>query len=75
MKTMTKEEFKDRWEYNVSGGGITFNDIADCAKAWGLFNTPRICRIDKVRYAVLKAADTDDCEEWLPEEEEEEEVD
>lgn len=28
---MTKEEFKVRWESNENGGGITFNDIANCA--------------------------------------------
>ena len=68
MSVMTKEEFKERWESNVSGGGITFNDIADCAKAWGLFRTPKTCRIDRVQYAVLKAADTNDYIEWMPEE-------
>lgn len=53
----TKEEFKKLWESDDSGGGITFSDIADCAKDWGLFTTPRIHQIDKVTDAVLKAAD------------------
>ena len=66
---MTKQEFKARWESNDEGGGINFDDIADCAKAWGLFNTPRIARIDRVRYQVLKAAGTEDAEEFAPEEE------
>lgn len=29
---MTKEQFKKRWESDDRGGGITFNDVADCAK-------------------------------------------
>lgn len=63
---MTKQEFKTRWESNDQGGGITFDDIADCAKSWGLFNTPYILDIHKVQYAVLKAANTNDCEEYNP---------
>lgn len=66
--TMTKEEFKQRWESDDEGGGIDFDDIADCAKAWGLFRTPRISRIDLVRYRVLVAAGTVDAEEFKPEE-------
>lgn len=31
---MTKDEFKARWESNEDGGGINFDDIAECAKAW-----------------------------------------
>lgn len=63
---MTKSEFKKRWERDENGGGITFDDIAECAKAWGLFATPRIVQIEKVLYAVLKAAKTNDCEEYRP---------
>jgi hypothetical protein len=66
--TMTKQEFKDRWESDDDGGGISFDDIADCAKAWGLFSRPKTCRIDMVRYQVLKAAGTVDAEEYAPEE-------
>jgi hypothetical protein len=63
---MTKEQFKTRWESNDSGGGITFNEIAECAKAWGLYSTPRTSQINKVLYAVLKAANTKDVEEYKP---------
>lgn len=66
MTTMTKEEFKKRWESGSDGGGITYDDIADCAKAWGLYQTPRINRIDMVRYRVLRAAGTVDAEEFAP---------
>jgi hypothetical protein len=65
---MTKEEFKQRWESNDNGGGITFDDIADCAVAWGLYRTPKTSRIDVVRYRVLCAAGTVDAEEFKPEE-------
>ncbi len=71
MTAMTKAEFKARWESGEDGGGICFNDIADCAKAWGIAGTPRICPIDKIRYQVLKAAGTNDAEEYAPEPEEE----
>ena len=68
---MTKQEFKARWEGDDDGGGINFDDIAECAKAWGLFRTPRIARIDAVRYQVLKAADVEDAEAYNPDTEEE----
>ena len=64
--TMTKEKFKQRWESNDDGGDITFDDIADCAVAWGLFRTPRTSHIDLVRYRVLKAADVMDAESYNP---------
>ena len=63
---MTKDEFKQRWESNDDGGGLTFDDIADCAKAWGLFRTPKTARIDMVRYRVLVAAGVADAEEYAP---------
>ncbi len=53
---MNRKEFKRRWELNDEGDGLTFNDVADCAKAWGLYSTPRIHPIDEVTTAVLKAA-------------------
>lgn len=28
---MTKAQFKKRWDSNEDGGGITFDDIAQCA--------------------------------------------
>jgi hypothetical protein len=67
--TMTKQEFKDRWDGDDNGGGISFDDIADCAKAWGLFRNPKTCRIDMVRYQVLKEAGTVDAEEYAPDKE------
>lgn len=54
---MTKEEFKKRWDSNDEGGGITFDDIAECAKEWGIDRTPRIHDINKVTEKVLAAAD------------------
>ena len=68
MKAMTKEEFKTRWESNDNGGGISYDDIANCAVAWGISRTPRIRRIDVIRYQVLVAAGTVDAEEFKPEE-------
>lgn len=66
---MERHEFKTRWESNDSGGGITFDDIASCAKAWGFTSTPRIMQIDNLRYKVLKAAGTNDAEEFKPDSE------
>ena len=70
--TMSKVEFKWRWELDDDGDGIDFDDIADCAKAWGLFRTPRTARIDVVRYRVLKEADVEDAEDYNPAREQEE---
>lgn len=67
MEAMTKSEFKKRWESAAQGGGITFDDIAECAKAWGVASKPRIMKMDEVRYLVLKAAQTNDAEEYNPE--------
>jgi hypothetical protein len=61
---MSKLEFKWRWELDDRGDGITFDDIADCAKAWGLFRTPRTAQIDRVLYRVLKEADVEDAEAY-----------
>lgn len=55
------------WEADDNCGGITFDDVAKCAKSWGLFSVPRIHKIDRVLYAVLKAAGTNDAEEFNPE--------
>jgi hypothetical protein len=68
MSAMTKEEFKTRWESNDNGGGITYDDIANCAVAWGISRTPKTRRIDVIRYQVLVAAGTVDAEEFKPEE-------
>ena len=59
----TKEKFKELWE-SEAGGGITFDDIADCAKEWGLFQTPRIHKINIVANKVLEAAG---CEKYFEE--------
>jgi hypothetical protein len=64
MTAMTKEEFKARWDGDDSGGGINFDDIAECAVAWKLFSRPKTCRIDVVKYRVLKAAGTVDAEAY-----------
>lgn len=66
MATMTRQEFKARWESDDSGGGITFNDVADCAVAWGLSSNPKTQPIDNVRYVVLKSAGTEDAEAYKP---------
>lgn len=56
---MTKEEFKNRWESDENGGGITFDDIADCAKEWGIYATPKIHPLGEVMEKVLEAANVD----------------
>jgi hypothetical protein len=64
---MTKKEFKLRWESDDDGGGITYEDIANCAKAWGLSSSPRIKNIDRITYLVLKEAKVVDAEDYNPE--------
>ena len=61
---MDKQEFKKRWESSENGGGITFDDIANCAEEWGVLSYPRTMQIDKVRYRVLSAADVIDAESY-----------
>lgn len=63
---MTKEEFKIRWESSDDGGGITFDDIANCAVNWELIALPKLKPMAKVLYAVLNAANTNDFEEYNP---------
>ena len=46
----TKEKFKELWEANENGSGITFNDIADCAVAWGISSRPKTRPINLIRY-------------------------
>ena len=65
--TYTKEECKKLWE-TENGGGITFDDIADCAVAWGLFSKPKIHPILKVSNQVLVSAG---CEKYFEEEDDE----
>lgn len=62
----SKEKFKELWEANGCGSGITYDDIADCAVAWGISECPRIRPIDDITYRVLKAADVKDAEEYNP---------
>lgn len=62
----TKEKFKELWEANSCGSGITYDDIAECAKAWGISSHPRTRPIDEITYKVLKAAQTNDAEEYNP---------
>lgn len=61
---MNKTEFKTRWESDDEGGGITFDDVANCAKSWGITSKPRMMPIAEIRYRVLKAANTKDAEEF-----------
>lgn len=61
---MTKKQFKKRWESDEDGGGITFDEIAECAQAWGIASKPRIKPIGDILYAVLKAVATRDAEEY-----------
>lgn len=67
MNVLSKEEFKTLWESNDQGGGITNKMVADCAKEWGLFSSPYTCQMDFVKYRVLRAAETEDCESFNPE--------
>lgn len=66
--TMTKEEFKKRWESDDNGGGITHDDIADCAKAWGISHQPKTRPMNLICYQVLVAAGTSDADDFRPEE-------
>lgn len=64
---MTREEFKKLWEAgDEEDCEITFDDIADVAKEWGLFEDPKRCDRNIVRYEVLKAAKCVDAEEFNP---------
>lgn len=58
----TKEKFKQLWESDANGGGITFDDVADCATKWGLYRKPRCCNINRVLYDVCKAANIKESE-------------
>lgn len=74
-RMMNRAEFKKRWESDDRGGGITFDDIAECAKAWGLYTTPKTCYLPRVTYHVLRAADTVDAESYNPDKECDDDVD
>lgn len=65
----TKEEFYDLWHAEYCP--ITFDDCADCAKAWGLCSNPRCHDIIEIRDMVVKAAEeiapkhyNDVCDGW-----------
>lgn len=58
----TKEEFKRLWEADDNGSGIIYDDIAECAKDWGLFSNPRCHSLCDVTNAVLRAAGCEDAE-------------
>lgn len=62
--TLTKPQFKRLWESDDEGGGLTFDDIADCAKEWGLYPSPRTARIEMVLYSVLDVANVVDKEDY-----------
>lgn len=63
---MTKKQFKTRWESNENGGGINFDDVAECAKSWGISSSPRTKPMEKILYLVLKAAGTKDANDFIP---------
>lgn len=63
---MTKEEFRLKWDGGEDGGGITWDDIAECAISWGLFSKPRTRRLDVVANAVTKAAGCKDIYQIIP---------
>lgn len=64
MASYTKEEFKMMWESEDCT--ITFEDVADCARAWGISSHPTTKHMDSMRYKVLCAALIDDAEEYRP---------
>ena len=59
---MTQKEFREKW----AADQITWDDIADCAKDWGIFQKPRCAPLNNVRYLVLTAADIPNAEEYHP---------
>ena len=63
---MTKKEFKELWESNDDGGGITFQDIADCAIEWGITTSPYMSNRHEIRYSVLLDAGVNDVEYYNP---------
>lgn len=63
----TKEEFKKLWESDETGGGITNDDCADCAREWGLYAFPKSANIQEVVYRVCEAAGVkEDDMPWNP---------
>lgn len=62
----SKEEFKKLWESDDNGGGITYEDVADCAVAWGISQNPRLRPLDVVLYNVLKEAGCKYAHDYMP---------
>ena len=62
----TKEEFKRLWETDEYVPAPTYDDIADCAKAWGISSCPRTRPINEITYKVLKAAGVSEAEDYNP---------
>lgn len=61
---MTPAQFKQKWESPENN--ITFDDVAECAREWGLYRTPRTVQIDQVLYRVLCHAGVKDKEDYKP---------
>ena len=61
MSKIWRELFKALF---LCGSGITFDDIADRAKEWGLFEDPKCCNIFLVMHEVLKEAKCVDAEKF-----------
>lgn len=57
---MTKQEFAKRWDSDDEGGGITFDDIAECVVAWGVCPHPRSRPVDEVAKLVVAASGAND---------------
>lgn len=57
---MSKAQFRQRWDSNPEGGGITYDDIADCAIAWGITSNPRRQPVDEVARQVVAASGAKD---------------
>jgi hypothetical protein len=57
MTSYTKQQFKELWNSDDAGGGITWDDIADCAIAWGLASKPRTMPLEEVRTLVEAASE------------------
>lgn len=53
---MTPKEFKKRWESDDPVVGITWDDVAKCAKDWGLYDKPKVHDMETVLRSVLDHA-------------------
>lgn len=58
---LSKEEFKKKWE-TENGGGITFDDIANCAIAWDITRSPYTYPMFELSNRVLISAG---CEKYF----------